>query len=177
MKRGLEDVTNSILIENNKWTSQNNIQLGVPEVVIKDPLPFSAIGFACPLHDKHTSPEVCLLPGCMAYNFPWLPEFICCHRCRVNFLADPSLTAQIAARGSIIGLFAGLSAQDLPVVIGYPPSCQDFSCGVRHSGSLESEAITAFIADELLSLPQVHFYQPLVSYSCSISQESIHIPL
>lgn len=73
---------------------------------------------------------------------------------RVNFVADPSLTAQIAATGSFLNLFGGLSTEDLPMVIGYPPSCTEFSCGKRYSGPLDSDAIAAFIADSLLFLPQ-----------------------
>ena len=73
----------------------------------------------------------------------------------MNFVADPSLTAQIAAAGSIFSLLTGLSTEDLPLVIGYPPSCTDFHCGVKYKGSLDTEAIAAFTADSLLHLPQV----------------------
>ena len=75
--------------------------------------------------------------------------------CRVNFIADPSLTAQIAAAGSLFSFFTGLSTEDLPLVIGYPPSCKDFSCGIKFRGPLESDTIAGFIADSLLQLPQV----------------------
>lgn len=77
---------------------------------------------------------------------------------RVNFVADPSLTAQIASAGSLFSLFTGLSTEDLPLVIGFPPDCTDFSCGVKYRGPLESDALAAFIADSLLLLPQVKIW-------------------
>ena len=65
-----------------------------------------------------------------------------------------------------MGLFTGLSAQDLPLLLGYPASCTDFACGVKYSGPLESESLTAYIADSLLKLPHVSVLYGAFSNSC-----------
>ena len=73
----------------------------------------------------------------------------------MQFAADPVLTAQIAAAGSFLGLLMPVGLQDLPLIVGFPPKCGEFACGVKYSGPVQADLLGQFVADSLLRLPQV----------------------
>ena len=57
---------------------------------------------------------------------------------RVHYSTEPSLVHFLA---SVLAPFQGsISADDLPIVIGVPPSCHDTSCIVRFATELKSSA-------------------------------------
>lgn len=71
---------------------------------------------------------------------------------RVNWRTQTHLIYWVSQR---VGGWKPLREDELPIVIGCPPWCREFSCMKRFKGKMAQSELQEFIADDLLDLPPI----------------------